>query len=487
MKKWEIVAIGAILVVGAALRLYNLPQTLMFRGDQGRDAIIAKNILKEGDIALIGPVTSVGNMYLGPFYYYFMVPFLAMTYPDPVGPAYGVAILNIISIYLLYWVGKKVFEASTGILAALMLAIMPAAVSYSRFSWNPNIAPFFSILIFYFLVNWWQKRSLKTFFLISFLTGLLIQTHYVSLTVVGLVGLLWLIRLNQKKYRLSFKEMLVGLGGFGITISPLIAFDLRHNHLISRQFIGFFTSTEKHIALTNVVEHINLVADKAIFLITNLMYNPASTILDRWLLSLSVVLVIWRWLRRKKIFHGGDLILSLWLLLAIVGISMYSHTTFIHYLTYCLPIIALFWARITTAMCCSKKYCALSFPVAGIIIVLEIMGLSQLKWNGLGTSVVMKTVTQAGPYITPPYNITLLSDDKDYKGMSYRYFFETNFDKPQSIDDYGLLSTLVVIDETFLPDPRTVPIYELDGARNFKLERKIEIPNGPWVYIYKKG
>src|SRR5690606_24275698 len=83
----------AIVVVGAGLRLYNLPHTAQFLGDQGRDALIVSRIFKEGDLVFIGPVTSVGNMYLGPLYYYFMLPFLWLSYPSPLGPAYGVAIL----------------------------------------------------------------------------------------------------------------------------------------------------------------------------------------------------------------------------------------------------------------------------------------------------------------------------------------------------------------------------------------------------------
>jgi len=63
-----------ILLIASFLRLYNLPHNMMFLGDQGRDAIIVKNIFTKFDPVFIGPVTSVGNMYLGPLYYYFVVP-----------------------------------------------------------------------------------------------------------------------------------------------------------------------------------------------------------------------------------------------------------------------------------------------------------------------------------------------------------------------------------------------------------------------------
>ena len=71
--------------------------------------------------------------------------------------------------------------------------------------------------------------------------------------------------------------------------------------------------------------------------------------------------------------------------------------------------------------------------------------------------------------------------------MSYRYFFEVSDKQPNPPENYNSLNTLVVIDETFLDDPRSVPIYEIETAKDFYLEKKITIPEGPWVYIYKKG
>lgn len=66
-----------LIIAGSWLRLYRLSSTIMFQGDQGRDALIVAKMFKDFDLAFVGPVTSIGNMYLGPFYYYFMLPFFA--------------------------------------------------------------------------------------------------------------------------------------------------------------------------------------------------------------------------------------------------------------------------------------------------------------------------------------------------------------------------------------------------------------------------
>jgi 4-amino-4-deoxy-L-arabinose transferase-like glycosyltransferase len=486
MKKVELLLVSMVVLLGSFLRLHQLPEALMFRGDQGRDAIIAKNILKENDIALIGPVTSVGNMYLGPLYYYFMVPFLAVTYPDPVGPAYGVALLNILTIYLIYWVGKRTSNAAVGIIAAALFAIMPMAIIYGRFSWNPNIAPFFSILIFYALYNWWQSRSLKAFFAASVLIGLLSQTHYVSLTVVGLTGLLWMYRLIvDRQIRDSIKEALAAIVGFVMTMAPLIAFDFRHNHLISSQFINFFFSPEKHLRTTGLTSQLQLIISKAEFLLASLLHDPGLFPYDRWILGLGILLTVFLTVKAVASKNAGWMITVTWLITAIVGTSFYSHSTYPHYLTYSFPLIALFWSQVIV-MLSEKKYLFSGGAVALLIFWITAAGLQDVNWSGQGTSVLEQTVRSALPEVVEPYNITLLSDDKDYKGMSYRYFFEVSGMRPRNPDDYGDLNSLVVIDETFLEDPLSVPIYEIETAKSFELIKRISIPEGPWVYIYKK-
>jgi hypothetical protein len=76
---------------------------------------------------LLGPGTSVGKMYLGPLYYYAMVPFLAMTYPEPTGPAYAMAFSGILTVALLYlWeklVGDRVALAAATLFATTLIAI----------------------------------------------------------------------------------------------------------------------------------------------------------------------------------------------------------------------------------------------------------------------------------------------------------------------------------------------------------------------------
>src|SRR3970040_179818 len=138
----ETLILLTILLIGAFFRLYKIDEYMTFLGDEGRDVIVVGRLLTDFDPILVGPGTSIGNMYLGPLYYYMMAPALLLAHFSPVGPAVEIAILGIITVGFVWWVGREWFDKNTGLIAAALYAISPTVITYSRSSWNPNIMPF---------------------------------------------------------------------------------------------------------------------------------------------------------------------------------------------------------------------------------------------------------------------------------------------------------------------------------------------------------
>ena len=94
----------SILIGASFLRLYRISDYMTFLGDEGRDAIVAREIL-QGHFTLLGPRASAGDFFLGPIYYYMIAPFLFLTNYDPVGPAIMVALFGVGTVFLVYFVG----------------------------------------------------------------------------------------------------------------------------------------------------------------------------------------------------------------------------------------------------------------------------------------------------------------------------------------------------------------------------------------------
>jgi len=140
-----------LFAISLFLRFYNLEDSLMFQGDQGRDAIVVANIFKEKDPVFIGPVTSIGNMYLGPFYYYLMLPFLWLTYPSPMGPVFMVAGLSVATVVLFYFLVKKIYGQKVALIGKFFFALSHTAVFLYRFFFYFYSSSFFFMFVFYLL------------------------------------------------------------------------------------------------------------------------------------------------------------------------------------------------------------------------------------------------------------------------------------------------------------------------------------------------
>ena len=74
-------------IVALFVRIYRTEALLRFYFDQGRDALVIWRLLHEGKFFLIGPVTGLDGIFLGPFYYYLIAPLYLLGGGSPVAPA----------------------------------------------------------------------------------------------------------------------------------------------------------------------------------------------------------------------------------------------------------------------------------------------------------------------------------------------------------------------------------------------------------------
>src|SRR3989338_11349462 len=104
------VSILVLFLIGVFLRFYRFPEFVTFLGDQGRDAIIVKRIITFEHFPAIGAPTSYGQVYLGPFYYYFMAPWLLLFNFNPLGLAVGVAFYSSLFVPMVYVLITDLFD-----------------------------------------------------------------------------------------------------------------------------------------------------------------------------------------------------------------------------------------------------------------------------------------------------------------------------------------------------------------------------------------
>lgn len=333
--KLTLFILATILLIGAFLRLYKISEYMTFLGDEGRDVIIVRRFLVEAHPPLIGAVTSIGNMYLGPLYYYMMAPALLIANFSPVGPSIMVALLGVATIFLVWFVASEWFGKIAAAVAAGLYAIAPTVIIHSRSSWNPNIMPFFALLSIYSIWRVWKKQEFKWLIVLGISYAFVLQSHYLGLLLVPVLFLFWILtfrNLTTKSVTLLIgnflRNSLIGLVIFAGLMSPLLIFDLRHNfqnfNSIKKfsvesggSFAGPLTGLKNFVSVfvkanTRLVAGRNETAGKVVSIIFG-------------------VFIFWLLIKNKS-----KLLIS-WFLVGIFGLALYKGEIFDHYMGFIFP------------------------------------------------------------------------------------------------------------------------------------------------------
>jgi 4-amino-4-deoxy-L-arabinose transferase-like glycosyltransferase len=330
-----------ILLLASFLRLYKIGDYMEFLGDQGRDVLIIRDFLKHGNLFFIGPQTSIGNMYLGPFFYYLIAPALLLTNFNPIGPAIFIALINIFTVYLVYFIGKKWFNQSTGLISAFIFAISPVAIRYSNFIWNPNIMPLFSLLFIYFFFESFRTKKYKYLIFASLSFVMVMNSHYLGLALLPFVGLYWLFNLYKfiKQKSPQLKPLLINtffaVFVFILSLTPQVLFDIKHNGQNSKALLTFFTQRETTV---------NIKLYKAIPKFPAL-FNQVNTSLlagrnETFGLVVSIVFALFLFLTLVKFKTQKPTFwyVFFWFLSGIVALALYKQHIYNHYFGFLFPV-----------------------------------------------------------------------------------------------------------------------------------------------------
>lgn len=491
------------MIIGTFLRLYNIPGSMMFLGDQGRDAIIVKRIFTDFDPVFIGPVTSVGNMYLGPLYYYFMLPWLMLTYPSPVGPAYGVAILGIITVFLMYHFGKKLVGEQAAIIGTTFFALSSTVVNNTRFSWNPNPAPFVSLCMIYFTYMAWRKNP-KYWIFVSLFFSILIQLHYLTLLSAAGAGVIWLFHLFElKKHKNKLKKLfistLIAFLVFVGSLTPIILFDLKHDNLNAQAFTQMvlgkdnFKQNQDIPLLDKATTIAKETHGRGMHILFEISIGKQRQ-LNTWLLVFTLIILVALAINHKKFklknddFYGETVVL-VYLFTAIIGTSFYGHSIFDHYISYLFPVTFLTFGIVIAAISSRSfiaKVMSMTFFFYFLAFNFNKYNLKTQSWSVFDVKRTADTILERVEK-GEKYNIVLLSNTGDIDGQSYRYFLETSPTPPVRTENRGEVETLFVINEDqIIKDVTKSPIYEIVVFPDKDIQEVYNIDNGPEITILKK-
>ncbi|MDO8486502.1 MAG: glycosyltransferase family 39 protein [Candidatus Staskawiczbacteria bacterium] len=477
--KFEISVIILILVIAGFFRLYRISEYMNFLGDEGRDALMIQRILVDHDFPLLGPTTSVGNIYLGPLYYYMMTPPMAISWLNPVAGAVMVAIIGILTVGLVYFFARVWFGKLPAILSAFLYAISPVNIINSRSSWNPSPLPFFTLVAILGLYLSRKRQNFRWFILTGISLAFAVQMHYLAFVLLPIFLVLWIYQLTTKpKIKYFWQGTIGAIIAFLFLMLPLVIFDFKYNFLNYRAITTLFTTQGGTVNFNIFNDLLRMVPVYQDLLVTR--YVTGINIIAGFTVSILILIpLIVAFKNSIKKLPWSYFVLIVWLFLGFIGLSVYKQDIYDHYLGFLAPVPFLLLGAFVSLF--KNKWQIIVFGI--LIFVLGFLNLLKSPLLLPPNQQLQKTqeiarfiVDQTGG---KPLNFALISA-RNYDS-AYKFYLGLYGNKPKVLPD-EVTDQLFVVCEEKICDPTTNSKYEISSFGMSKIDWEKDIAG---VKVYK--
>ena len=245
----DALVLAFLLILASLTRLPGLAGRGDFDGDQGHDMLTLLYFVRDGQIPLLGPPTSIGEFHHGAAYYYLLAPFAWLSGGDPMAVLGGIAGFGIAAVGVTWWLARAIGGRAAGAIAGLLLAVSPAAIEESTFIWNPNPIPFFAVLA---LAAAWHARATgraRWWALAVASAGMVVQLHVLGIVFLPptlVFGVAAARRASRdgdpERQRAVIRGLAGGIGLIALLFVPLLVHELQTGFLETQRLAAYFNA-----------------------------------------------------------------------------------------------------------------------------------------------------------------------------------------------------------------------------------------------------
>lgn len=233
-----------IIALAAILRLWGLGEYPALNADEAAVGYNAYSLAQTGldEHGNSWPVHFQSfNDFKPGIYFYIVLPFVKFFGLDVWSVRLPAALLGVLSVYLIYLLVKELFgKEKHALFSALLLAISPWHIHFSRGGWEVNVGTFFMTLGVLLFAKARSKPKLFTFSFLSF--ALSIYAYHSTRIVIPALGL-GLLLIYKDSIVKNVKSFAKAIVIATIVLLPLL-FDLVGGNVFSRAAgVGLFADT----------------------------------------------------------------------------------------------------------------------------------------------------------------------------------------------------------------------------------------------------
>lgn len=489
-KKLAIILPIALVVIAAFFRLWRISELTEFLGDQGRTGMVIYDAWKTGMLPLVGP-TVLSGQYLGPFFYYLIGPAFILGRFHPVIPSIFMAILGVISVWLLFRIASRLWGFWIGLGVGTLYAVAPYLVRADRTIWEPTVIPLFVLLYLWCEYFVFEKHRYWYLLPVGAIVGILIQLHYPTIFFVGLSIGLFLLLLMRKKIpkKIVLLWSFAGILGFFLVLTPFLWYESQHAWADIRGIVFL-------LAFGGAGGQANYsYPDRILDASFKLFGYLAPEAPKRFIMILQLFVLTAAFWRRTfwSAFLAG------WYVLGIVTIALYRGVVFDHYLFFLLPLPYLLFGNAVWSL---RKHIQI-WIIAGLITWLVVINIQKTDIFSPGPNDISRVQGIVAEVLSSskdqPFSFTLISS-RSFSDLHYRYFFKLSNVEPKLITDIGYTTLFLICDQLPCPtstqmqqksrvqamcfEPHCKGTYPTVDLTDWKLKTTLYVPDGQ-IYMFR--
>lgn len=305
-----------IITLGIFFRLYHFESLLSFGHDQDLLSWIAKDIIADHHLRLIGQETSISGIFIGPLFYYLMAFFYSLFQMNPNAAIIPLTIISALTIYSLYFVFSKFFNKTTGLIASFFYSVSLGIVFLDRWMVPTQATILWTTWYFYTLFSILRK-NFRILPLLAVLLGLIWHIHIAFIPLLVLLPVAFFLsksKTSELRQQISLKLLIVSITAFLVLVSPLVFFEVRHNFQQTKSFTRSFSEERGEVSgLQRIVKisAVSAVSSSKMFLLDR--PNPDSYLLLEILIPLAILISV-IYLTYQRIFlKEQTIIIASWI------------------------------------------------------------------------------------------------------------------------------------------------------------------------------
>lgn len=236
--------LALMVLISAFIRFIPIWQgNFWFTFDNARDYLWVRDIVVLGRVYLIGPWSSLGGVFFGPGWYYFLaIPFI-LSAGNPSAAAVSMGLIILICAIVAYiWVMNEFSSVPLAVLTAFFILFSTLLLQFTFVAFHANVLPLITLVL---IISLYKIRKHDLFLIATFLL-LSLSFHFEPVYgLAAMSGSILFLLYDRPPVLRKRKMLFIACVFFIIPFIPQIVFELRHNLLETKSVVLYFQGKNK--------------------------------------------------------------------------------------------------------------------------------------------------------------------------------------------------------------------------------------------------